>query len=44
MSVGKKLESYLPTLCEITDINAEFRKWIKKRAGKRIALQRIKNL
>lgn len=35
MSVGKKLESYLPTLCEIKDLNGEFRKWIKKKAGKR---------
>jgi hypothetical protein len=35
MSVGKKLESYLPTLCEITDLNGEFRKWIKRKAGKR---------
>jgi hypothetical protein len=35
MSVGKKLESYLPTLCEIKDLNGDFRKWIQKKAGKK---------
>jgi hypothetical protein len=32
LSVGKKLETYLPTLCEISDINAEFRAWLKRKA------------
>jgi hypothetical protein len=32
MSVGKKLESYLPTLCGINDINAEFRAWVARKA------------
>jgi hypothetical protein len=35
MSVGKKLESYLPTMCEITDLNAELHKWIRRKAGVR---------
>jgi phage terminase large subunit-like protein len=32
LSVSKKLESYLPTLCEISDVNAEFRKWVARKA------------
>jgi hypothetical protein len=32
LSVGKKLESFLSTLCGIEDINAEFRKWVKARS------------
>ncbi len=32
LSVGKKLESYLPTFCSIKDINAEFKAWLKKKA------------
>ena len=32
MSVGKKLEDYLPTMCGIDDLNAEFRKWVKRKA------------
>lgn len=32
MSVGKKLEDYLPTMCGIDDLNGEFRKWIKSKA------------
>lgn len=32
LSVGKSLESYLPTFCEIKDINQEFRAWIKKKS------------
>jgi hypothetical protein len=31
MSAGKKLESYLPTLCGIEDLNAEFKKWITRK-------------
>lgn len=37
LSVGKKLETYLDTYCNIPDVNAEFRKWIeskRKLAGK----------
>jgi hypothetical protein len=32
LSVGKKLENYLSTFCSIDDINAEFRKWVAKKA------------
>lgn len=28
LSVGKNLETYLKTFCEIPDLNAEFRKWL----------------
>ncbi|MGK5082754.1 hypothetical protein WDW37_05555 [Bdellovibrionota bacterium FG-1] len=31
LSVGKKLESYLPTLCGIQDLNAEFKAWLKRK-------------
>jgi hypothetical protein len=31
MSVGKKLEDYLPTLCGISDLNSEFKTWIKRK-------------
>lgn len=31
LSVGKKLESYLSTLCGIKDINSEFKNWINGR-------------
>jgi hypothetical protein len=34
MSVGKKLQDYLPTMCGIDDLNGEFRKWVKSKAGK----------
>lgn len=30
LSAAKKLEDYLPTYCEIKDLNAEFANWIKK--------------
>lgn len=30
LSVGKKIETYLKTYCELTDLNAEFRKWIEQ--------------
>jgi hypothetical protein len=33
LSVGEKLESYLQTYCEITDINSAFKQWVKKRQG-----------
>jgi hypothetical protein len=33
-SVGKKLEDYLPTLCDISDLNAEFKAWVKRKARK----------
>lgn len=29
LSVGKKLETYLSTTCEISDINTEFRRWLR---------------
>jgi len=32
MSVGRKLDDYLGNLCRITDLNQEFRKWIKTRS------------
>ena len=35
MSVGKKLEDYLPTMCGIDDLNAEFRKWVARKARAR---------
>lgn len=33
LSVGEKMESYLPTYCEIKDLNADFKAWVKKKAG-----------
>ncbi len=33
LSVGKNLEDYLPTYCEIKDLNGEFKKWISRRSG-----------
>jgi hypothetical protein len=32
LSVGKKLESYLKTYCEISDLSADFHGWVKKKA------------
>ncbi|MBX3022547.1 MAG: hypothetical protein KF799_12815 [Bdellovibrionales bacterium] len=32
LSVGEGMESYLSTYCEIKDLNAEFRAWVKKKA------------
>jgi hypothetical protein len=32
LSVGKKLETYLSTTCEISDINSDFQSWVKKRS------------
>jgi hypothetical protein len=32
LSVGKKLENYLGTFCDISDVNTEFKKWIVKKA------------
>ncbi len=32
LSVGKKLESYLSTFCEIPDVNESFKAWIQKKA------------
>jgi hypothetical protein len=31
LSVGKKLTTYLSTYCEISDVNAEFVKWVKSK-------------
>ncbi|MBI3544388.1 MAG: hypothetical protein HY075_14040 [Deltaproteobacteria bacterium] len=33
LSVGEKLESYLDTFCGISDLNAEFRRFVKRKAG-----------
>jgi hypothetical protein len=35
LSVGKKLETYLTTLCGIKDVNASFREWIQAHAAKK---------
>jgi hypothetical protein len=32
LSVGKSLEGYLSTFCGISDVNDEFRKWVKRKA------------
>lgn len=32
LSVGHGLESYLSTFCRISDLNAEFAKWVKRKA------------
>lgn len=37
LSVGKKLETYLKTYCEISDLSADFRAWVQKKAGKKAA-------
>jgi hypothetical protein len=37
MSVGKKLEDYLPTMCGISDLNAEFKKWVRSKARRTAA-------
>ncbi len=34
LSVGEKLESYLKTFCELMDINASTRDWIRKKVNK----------
>lgn len=33
LSVGRKIETYLSTFCEIQDLNAEYVKWIKSKAA-----------
>ncbi len=33
LSVGMKMDSYLDTYCEIKDLNADFKVWVKKKAG-----------
>ncbi len=35
LSVGKSLESYLKTYCEITDLSGDFYGWVKKKASKK---------
>ncbi len=35
LSVGKKLETYLKTYCEISDLTADFNKWVTGRAIKK---------
>lgn len=32
LSVGRKLEDYLPNICRIDDLNLEYHKWIKSKA------------
>lgn len=32
LSVGMNMDSYLDTYCEIKDLNAEFRKWVKSKS------------
>jgi hypothetical protein len=32
LSVGKKLETYLGTYCDIADLNDAFRKWVKRKS------------
>lgn len=34
LSVGKKIETYLKTFCEINDLDASFRKWLKSQSTK----------
>jgi hypothetical protein len=33
LSVGEKMDTYIDTYCEIKDLNAEFKAWVKKKAG-----------
>jgi hypothetical protein len=33
LSVGKNMDSYLETYCEIKDLNAEFKNWVTRRSG-----------
>lgn len=33
LAVGQKLESYLGTFCNIKDVNSDFTKWVKRKAG-----------
>lgn len=35
LSVGKRLETYLKTYCEISDLSADFHAWVKKKASKK---------
>ena len=35
LSVGEKLEGYLGTFCDIPDLNAEFHKFVARKAGKK---------
>lgn len=35
LSVGEKLEGYLATFCRVSDVNASFREWVKRKAGAR---------
>ena len=32
LSVGRSMEPFIKTYCEINDLNAEFKKWVKKKA------------
>lgn len=43
LSVGAKLETYLGTLCEISDINAAYRDWVKKKSSSaKAVLKKVK--
>lgn len=33
LSVGEKMDTYIGTYCEIKDLNADFKAWVKKKAG-----------
>lgn len=33
LSVGRKMEDYLETYCEIKDLNSDFKKWVKAHSG-----------
>jgi hypothetical protein len=33
LSVGRKMQDYLENICRISDLNAEFKKWVKMKAG-----------
>lgn len=33
LSVGRKMQDYLENICRISDLNAEFKKWVKIKAG-----------
>jgi hypothetical protein len=32
LSVGRKMDNYLKTYCEIKDLNSDFKKWVRNRA------------
>jgi hypothetical protein len=42
LSVGKKLETYLGTYCEISDINAAFKDWLNKKSKEQSRKQKTR--